>query len=358
MLEDAKTAFLGALEMLDPTKLVRNHIRTGALDDWFEDRNNPRPIHVIALGKAAPRMVWGLMEANVPFAGIGVTTAGQKKPSLERFWHVGGHPMPDASSYAAGQAVFDWVDRLPADARVLVLLSGGASACVEVADDREAIAALHQDLGRPIAELNAERAALSNFKGGGLATRLQDRGAAVRCWVLNDVGPDQERIVGSGPCDLPQVDHVSLAHSQHLAQAAAQYVQALGHPVELRNEVRGDVDAAVADFLDDWDGTTWRVAAGEPTVRAPYDAPPGGRTAHAALSAARHLPPGTTFFAAASDGIDGTSGATAAWAHAGDDGSALESWDAFGWLSARGQTLKLGSTGNNLNDLWIAFPNA
>ena len=169
-LEDAKTAFLGALETLDPTKLVKAKIRAGTLDDWFEDRHNPKPIHVVALGKAAPRMVWGLLEANVPFTGIGVTTPGQKKPSLERFWHVGSHPKPDATSLAAGQAVFDLVDRLPPEAPVLVLLSGGASACAEVTDQLDALQQLPLDL--PIDELNARRAALSEFKAGGLARRI------------------------------------------------------------------------------------------------------------------------------------------------------------------------------------------
>lgn len=307
-------------------------------------------------------MVWGLLEASVPFSGIGVTTPGQKRPSLERFWHVGGHPIPDGSSFAAGHAVFDFVDRVPAHARVLVLLSGGASACVEVATDTAAaIAATTQGVesGEDIAALNRRRARSSLFKAGGLGRRLLARGAQVRCWVLNDVGPGRERLVGSGPCDVQEIQHTSLADSSLIAAATAQMMESMGHRVEVWPRVEGPLEDAVASFLKDWDGTGCRVAAGEGDLAVPKDAAPGGRTSHAALTAAGILPTPTFFFAGASDGLDGTTGDAGAWAFPGDaDAGALLERRAHAVLAAKNQTLRLGATGTNLNDVWIAAPNA
>ena len=351
-LEDAQAAYLHAVEQADPTKLVKTKVRTGALDDWFEDRLYPKPIHVIALGKAAPRMVWGLLESSVPFTGIGVTTRGQKRPTLERFWHEGGHPVPDASSFAAGQAVFDRVDRLPADAHVLVLLSGGASACVDVADDPDAVVASTSDwLRMPIEHANRERAQMSRFKGGGLGRRLLDAGADVRVWSLCDVPPEQHRVVGSGPCDVPDIEHTVLADASFVAEAAAGMLGALGHPTRVLPRVAGDLDAALDAALD---GPT--VAAGEVALAPPRDAPPGGRCSHAALAAAESLDSGV-FFAGATDGIDGTTRDAAAWSSPGDaDPEALAAWRSHEVLAAKGQTLRTGATGTNLNDLWIHLP--
>ncbi|MGB1586893.1 MAG: MOFRL family protein, partial [Thermoplasmatota archaeon] len=205
-----------------------------------------------------------------------------------------------------------------------------------------------------IEDLNAARAKISDLKAGGLGRRLLEK-ASVRCWVLNDVGPDKERLVGSGPVDCPEIQHEALADARHLAHHAAAMMQAFGHQVEIRPPLTGPVESALATFLDGHEAGTVRIAAGEVTIDVPGDAPRGGRTSHAALLATQHLAPGTGFFAGASDGQDGQTGDAGAWAWPGDDASAARHFDAHAYLATKGQTLRIGSTGNNLNDLWIAF---
>ena len=55
----AVEAFLAGLAAVDPTVLVKRAVRQGLLDDWLVDRERPRRINVLALGKAAPRMQIG-----------------------------------------------------------------------------------------------------------------------------------------------------------------------------------------------------------------------------------------------------------------------------------------------------------
>lgn len=81
----AQEAFLHGVAAVDPTRLVKARVRTGALDDWLGDRERPRTLTVLAVGKAAARMVWGLVEANVPLRGVGVHPGGVAVPRLEGF---------------------------------------------------------------------------------------------------------------------------------------------------------------------------------------------------------------------------------------------------------------------------------
>ncbi len=361
MLEDLKTAYLGAVAAADPTRIVKAQVRTGAIDDWLQDRERPQMIHVLALGKAAPRMLWGLVEASVPFRGIGATTRGQTKPLVDTFvWHVGGHPLPDAGSFAAGQAVLEWIDRLPAGAPVLVLMSGGASACIEAAPDPASLQQQHAEWwrqGLSTTDLNRLRGAASDIKDGRLGRRLRDSGHEVRVWTLCDLPPEDVRRVGSGPFDTDDIEHTLLADSSRLAEGAAQTLQGLGHEVFGWPRLSGPLDNALDDFMAaPLAPGQVLVAHGEVDLDVPADAPPGGRCAHAALLAART---GQWFFAGASDGIDGTTPDAAAWsADAIPEAEiACQQRRAHAVLSARAQTLRLGPTGTNLNDLWIRMPN-
>jgi glycerate-2-kinase len=174
--EAAVEAFLAGLAAADPTVLVRNAVRQGHLDRWlFEGgrkREEPRLVHVLALGKAAPRMLWGLVEGGVPFDGLGVAPKGVAAPGVDTFrWLPGDHPVPADASLAAGKAVLEWADAVPEGEPVLVLLSGGASACAEVPEGilPAELCRRWEELlrsGEPIESMNRQRAAWSALKGG------------------------------------------------------------------------------------------------------------------------------------------------------------------------------------------------
>ncbi|HUR62623.1 MAG TPA: DUF4147 domain-containing protein [Candidatus Thermoplasmatota archaeon] len=375
--EQALEALLAGLAATDPTVLVRSAVRQGLLDDWFVSREKPRQIHVLALGKAAPRMLWGLVEASVPFKGFGVAPKGVPAPGVDTFeWHVGEHPVPGPKSLAAGIRLLDWVDALPDGAPVLVLLSGGASACVEVMPPRVDAATLEARwqewlrAGLPIEEMNRLRSRLSILKGGLLGQRILHVTPNLRVWVLADTEPaTAAATVGSAPFFQPgepaKVPHRVVASNQDLVAAAGLRLGLLGFNVfRYPQRITAQADEEVQRFLASFnglkgEGPTALVGGGEPAVVLPLQAPRGGRCCHAALSAAQHLRQGDLFLAGASDGVDGSSDASGAWTTAGDwddeAQEALQGFDAAGLLGARRRTFDLGATGTNVNDLWVAL---
>lgn len=376
LVDEAETAFLAGVGNVDPTKLVRTAVRQGLLDDWLGDREKPDTIRVLALGKAAPRMVWGLVEASVPVRGLGVSPPGVRQPTIDPFeWLEGDHPMPLAQSLRAGRRVLEWADRFPGGEPLLVLLSGGASACAEAPAEGVDALTLQSEweellrAGEPIAELNRRRGALSALKHGRLARRLRERTDRIQVWLLADTPPGQEpETTGGGPfwLDDGSVPHVVLATNEDLVTQAGLHLGSLGWNVYRHGDrVAGDAVEEVERFLQaahDLEGPRplALVGGGEPTVALPPDAPPGGRCQHAALAAARWLAlhgSDGCFFAGGSDGVDGSSRTSGAWADAAtwQDGGqeALGRFGAHAYLEARGRTFDLGPTGTNVSDLWL-----
>jgi glycerate 2-kinase len=377
--EAAVDAFLAGLAAVDPTVLVRKAVRQGLLDDWFVSREKPRPIRVLALGKAAPRMLWGLVEGSVPFSGLGVAPKGVPAPNVDTFeWLPGDHPVPASASFAAGRRLLEWAASFPEGEPLLVLLSGGASACVEVplglgeadlqAKWRELLRA-----GQPVEAMNAQRAAWSALKGGRLGRLLLARTTRIRVWLLADTDPDQAAAaVGSGPFHQPDapdtIPHRVLASTNDLVASAGLRLASLGYQVFRHGErIRGPAGEEVRSFLDAYAGLPGGepvalVGGGECTVAHPEAAPRGGRCQHAALLAAQRLAAldgKAAFLAAASDGVDGSTDAAGAIVSAADAGpeaeAALRSFAAHGLLDARGRLVHTGATGTNVNDLWIAL---
>lgn len=377
--EAAVEAFLAGLAAADPTVLVRNAVRQGHLDGWlFEGgrkREQPRSIHVLALGKAAPRMLWGLVEGGVPFDGLGVAPKGVAAPGVDTFrWLPGDHPVPGDASFAAGQAVLEWADAVPQGEPVLVLLSGGASACAEVPEGI-ASAELRRRwdellrAGQPIEAMNQQRAAWSALKGGKLGRRLLARTPKVECWLLADTDPARApSAVGSGPVFVPGVEHRVLGSAQEMVVAAGLRLASLGYDVYRHAErVKGPVEDATRRFVDAFASLPGGkqvalVGGGECTVEIPAGAPPGGRCQHAALLAAERLAilgGGASFLACASDGVDGGTDAAGAVVSAADAdheaAEAIRRFDAHRLLDGRGRLVHTGPTGTNVNDLWVAL---
>src|SRR5437867_3560937 len=112
--EAALEAFLAGVAAADPTKIVRKAVRDGLIDDWLEDRERPKRIEVLAIGKGAARMLWGLVEAGVPFRGLGIAPRGVPLPAVDTVrWLVGEHPIPGPGSFAAGRELVAWAKSLP-----------------------------------------------------------------------------------------------------------------------------------------------------------------------------------------------------------------------------------------------------
>lgn len=185
---------------MDAESLVRAACGRGALTPQSDG-----PVFVVAAGKAAGSMLAGL-PADLPIVdGLAAAPPGERagwRPGLTVV--SAGHPAPDAGSAAAGARALALARSSAGRGRLLVLLSGGASAMLAcpaeglTLDDKIAAARQLMHAGAAIHELNCVRKHLSRIKGGQLAA------AAGRTLTLSlsDVHApvaDDPSVIGSGP---------------------------------------------------------------------------------------------------------------------------------------------------------------
>lgn len=355
--------------------------------------------HVIALGKAAEalahgawRAAGGCIEGGFVALPRGYTT-GELPRAAPFEYHLGGHPLPDRESLAAGAALARFVAALPRAAVVAVLLSGGASATVELPaagiDLRFLRRATRWLLGSglPIEAVNRVRVRLSRLKGGGLAGLLGRRRAGG--WVLSDVAPADPLWVAGAPLGAVPPGPLPAAVPAWLSArldavdrpcAASVPLECLGGNADAVAAVQAqgaeawpDLGGDAAELGADLAGRLLRsppgiyVSGGEPTVRLPPRPGRGGRCQQLALAAAVVLAgrDDCRLLAAGTDGHDGTDpvagacidGGTVARGRAAglDPDGALSRADAGRFLAASGDRVTTGPTGTNVNDLVIAL---
>jgi hydroxypyruvate reductase len=212
-----------------------------AVRDWFAARPTlpaHAPVVVIALGKAAPAMMAGALDAVAslgrvvhsglivaahhasPDAHAGSTGVAVLPPQIRVM--IGDHPVPGPASLDAADALESLVHELEPGTIAIVLLSGGTtSLCAApiaalsqaVGDAERAqahLANLAQTLlesGLAIHEMNAIRRRVLRWGAGRLAVALVGRGAAhVPVFAISDVIGDDPAVIGSGPCTADPLD--------------------------------------------------------------------------------------------------------------------------------------------------------
>jgi glycerate 2-kinase len=172
------------------------------------DLSSFKQIKVLALGKASPAMAEALtniLAPEFPISGILVASAPPLRPLQNFQLYVSGHPVPNEQSFTAARAILQMLresDR--PDTLIVFLLSGGASALVELPLDSqiplEDFQVLHHALvncGAPIDGINAVRKHLSAVKGGRLAAAAPN---AVKITIgVTDVPEGRESALASGP---------------------------------------------------------------------------------------------------------------------------------------------------------------
>ena len=211
MKQTARRIFRETLAAIDiPASVERQLLRSGSRIRVGDDRIDLRAfsrIVAIAYGKASFAMAQGLTAVLAPEyrpEGILVVPAAidDQLAGWEAF--VGGHPVPNAMSFAAGRAILRRLARCDERTLIFFLISGGGSSLVEQPLDRattlEDFQKLHSALvscGASIEEVNTVRKHLSATKGGRLSA------AAPRSMKLtlaiSDVPPGQESALASGP---------------------------------------------------------------------------------------------------------------------------------------------------------------
>src|ERR1700756_5237168 len=141
------------------------------------DLNAYSRVFVVSIGKAGHTLVEAL-EAQVGSRLEGIVAAPVDPPSqIHGFRYFrGGHPMPNADSLRAAEAILKSLSAQTASSLVIFMLRGGGSPIAEkpINDDisLDDLMATYRALvlsGAPIAEINAIRKHLSAVKGGRLA---------------------------------------------------------------------------------------------------------------------------------------------------------------------------------------------
>ncbi|HKV12407.1 MAG TPA: DUF4147 domain-containing protein [Thermoanaerobaculia bacterium] len=394
-----------ALAAVDPERLVR-------------DALSPREKSfgaVLALGKAASALARGVRDAGA--RRLLVRT--QSAPALlDPAWEqkAGGHPLSDLQSVSAGTRLLEWLAEIPPGRPLLVLLSGGSSACVEKPapgislDDLIATQKALLASGLPIHSVNAVRKHLSALKGGGALRVTGGLASRVLALLLSDVPGDDPATIGSGPFvadpttyaeALAAVSGLAIpdAVRRHLAAGARGEIPETLKPGDplldrvetvLLGSARTAVDAVVAEArrrdLDVLGGELEGEAAaaarglvergralgkslvlgGETTVTLRGETGRGGRNQELALAAAREIAGSADelVFTLATDGEDGPTRAAggvvdgATWEavrRAGiDPDAALARHDSGTALAAvPGALLATGPTGTNVGDLAV-----
>lgn len=134
--------------------------------------------------------------------GLAIGPAPGPARSSKISWLAGSHPVPDGRSVQAGRRALALAREVPADHRLLLLLSGGASslmamprAGIALEDKRETTDRLLR-AGADINALNTVRKHLSAIKGGQLAAATS---ASVLTLAISDVIGDDLSLIGSGP---------------------------------------------------------------------------------------------------------------------------------------------------------------
>src|SRR5438128_8137237 len=142
------------------------------------DLRNFEKLRVVAIGKAAHAMVEGLRLVLAPFLRIeGIVSAPTEaqKPLPGMKYFVAGHPVPNAESWKAAEAILALLKKCDEKTLVFFLLSGGGSALVELPlgsaltlDDVQQTYRALVTCGAPIEAINTVRKLMSAGKGGRL----------------------------------------------------------------------------------------------------------------------------------------------------------------------------------------------
>jgi len=207
----ARQIFHETLAAIDiPAALQRKLQRKGTVllcGGTKVDLRHFEKLRVVAIGKAAHAMVEGLTLVLAPFLRIeGVVSAptAARRPLAGMKYFVSGHPVPNADSWRAAEAILALLKRCDEKTLVFFLLSGGGSALVELPLDAsqtlEDVQQVNRALvtcGAPIEAINTVRKHISAIKGGRLAAAACN--ATKVTLGVSDVPAGKESALASGP---------------------------------------------------------------------------------------------------------------------------------------------------------------
>jgi len=337
-------------------------------------------ISAVAVGKAASSMMLGAADSFGSRLQRGLIVAPSGGIASELTGLTGmicieaGHPRPDERSLEAGRMLLEFASATPAGSRVLLLVSGGASALLEVPAPGVSLAELRELYDHSLAErldiesLNAKRRALSLIKGGRLPGLF--RGSDVEALMISDVPRDDPAVLGSGLLAAPGCKPILVGSLDDALDAIEHAARARGlEVVRGRGRLAGDAEDAARRICRELaaGGSRLLISGGETVVRLPAEPGRGGRCQHLAVTAACCFAghPEFMLLAAGTDGRDGTSEDAGALVDGDtlrrakecgfDARAALAAADTGRLLEATGELVYTGDTGTNVGDIVLAL---
>lgn len=209
MRELAREIFTRTLAQIELPGILRQKLEysRGVLRicEDLHDLSSYSRVVAISMGKAAYPMVEFLASLTGPALSGIVVSAHPPQRQVHGFrYFQGGHPLPNAESTRAAEAILRMLNTLDEHALVIYLISGGASAMVEKPLDAEVplddLVATYGALvlsGAPIREINTIRKHLSATKGGRMAQAAYP--AQQISVLVSDVPENALDALASGP---------------------------------------------------------------------------------------------------------------------------------------------------------------
>jgi hydroxypyruvate reductase len=367
---------------------------------------------VVGAGKASAAMAVAVEAAwgGVAISGAVAVPYGYALPTARITVIEAAHPVPDANSESAAQAMIASLDGLTPDDLVLALISGGGSSVLSLAApgltlaDKQVVNRVLLASGLDIRTMNAVRKRLSAIKGGKLGAMAAP--ARLVTLGISDIPGDDPGAIASGPTVVGRDDAMDLGPvieriGHALPPAVVEHLQRQPDPVRLPedHEFRmiatpaAALDAAAAcaraaglDVVmlgDDLEGEaaglgrkmarlacrpcarpTVFLSGGETTVTLGEGATGrGGRNTEFVMAMARELNGAAGIWAMAgdTDGEDGSGGGIAgaiiapdtvarAHAHGIDIDATLSAHDSGSFFETLGDVVRTGPTLTNVND--------
>lgn len=372
---------------------------------------------VVGAGKACGALAKGLESVLGDRIDDGciITKYGHCEPLVRIRQFEAGHPLPDKAGLDATGALLRTLEGLSGQDRVIVLLTGGASALMVAPvegvtlEEKAAVTDMLLRSRASIEEINCVRTKLSRIKGGGLLDHIAP--AQALTLLLSDVPSGDHGAIGSGPTIAPSGKAMSAIeivrrhglHSRlppsilealHKAPAPPRpgsnetvvvgdngtlvdVVRRIADreglpliPVDLR--MNGDTHSAsraMAAALKDCPASmrpALFVSAGETTLQVSGNGK-GGRNQEFALAAAMALEgvAGAALLAVGTDGTDGPTDAAGAFADGGlcarartlglDPARTITDNDSNTLFARTGDLIHTGPTGTNLMDIVLGL---
>lgn len=315
-------------------------------------------IGIVAIGKAALSMAEGALAhfgkrvvSGLLISKEAVSAKSSLPSCIEQY--VGGHPIPDQGSLDAGSALVRYLENSPSDTSLVFLISGGASALVEVLPEGVSLDQLQQlnrwllASGLDIEKMNSTRQCVSRIKAGRLLASI--RATQVTSLLMSDVIDNNSAIIGSGlltvsaqaegvegvpdwlrqlcanqpprpEVSLVAVDQEVVADRAGALNAMSTAAKSCGVQVHCHSKAMAGDAILWADYIVDYlveAPCGLHLWFGETTVRLLQTPGCGGRNSHLALALAQRLygKAGLTAVTIATDGDDGNSGYAGAMVH-------------------------------------------